>query len=792
MKKRIVPLFLSATMLLSLLASCNNPEETPPTVSPTGDSTAVEDGYINAPYTADASQVPSEYLAPVFYHNDNGPTISVIYNGVIVEDGEYFRDSDNDQELDPFEDWRLSTDERVADLLGKMTQEQRIGLLKNALSCSPAITSAEDAYDESGNVILGQLVSFDNKSAVDRGSVLEAVEFLESGGAQFASTNVLDLYNRSGVIRKDTDTETGALFNNALNMLAEYVGVTNGEVTIPYMLISNPMTSGFPSTLGVGAAVTGEGNADVVKTWAEIDSEIWDAKGIHQMYGPQIDLATDPRYMRNITSYTEDPEVMAQIATALVDGYQHGTDGVKPGSVGLIMKHFPGDGTVENGFPSHEWIGQWRVYSTEGSLEKYQLVGFQAAIDAKVAGIMPSYSRPATDARSAPQTVNGIAIEPEEIGNAYNPTIVQTLLKDAMGFTGFVNSDSDLVSTEYYGAEDLTVPERYATIINAGTDVIGDGFDAVVDYEGVTEAVTSGLVTEEALNRATTNRMISWIDLGMFENPYRDPAESKAIGEQYAQDIEDIKAELHQKSVVLMKNSDNILPLADTSLKIYVQKFTTDGTGTDETCADTLAARGYTIVEDYNEADVAILMVAPSDIDMTGNFLSIIDLVEDQEVDEYDLKTGEKTGDTVDVTTLQDVDEIKEVADAVHANGGKVIGTIRISSPWVLTNLEPYCDALLGIFESSNEALVDVLTGAYNPTAKLPLTMVSCNEVIAVEDKVLEDGETYEICASPNDVPGYEKDQYMDADVLAQSPSGSYAYQDADGNIYRSGFGLSY
>lgn len=61
----------------------------------------MEDGYIPAPYTADASQSPTEYVAPVFYHNEDGLTISVTYNGVIAEGGQYFRDSDNDQELDP-------------------------------------------------------------------------------------------------------------------------------------------------------------------------------------------------------------------------------------------------------------------------------------------------------------------------------------------------------------------------------------------------------------------------------------------------------------------------------------------------------------------------------------------------------------------------------------------------------------------------------------------------------------------------------------------------------------------
>lgn len=86
---------------------------------------------------------------------------------------------------------------------------------------------------------------------------------------------------------------------------------------------------------------------------------------------------------------------------------------------------------------------------------------------------------------------------------------------------------------------------------------------------------------------------------------------------------------------------------------------------------------------------------------------------------------------------------------------------------------------------------MDIFTGKLNPTGKLPITMVSCSEVIDTVPTVI-DGVEYDICVSPNDVPGYDKDQYIDADILAKSPSGSYAYKDADGNVYKAWFGLSF
>ena len=181
----------------------------------------------------------------------------------------------------------------------------------------------------------------------------------------------------------------------------------------------------------------------------------------------------------------------------------------------------------------------------------------------------------------------------------------------------------------------------------------------------------------------------------------------------------------------------------------------------------------------------------------------VLDLVEDLEVAEYDTNTGMKTGGMTDLTTLMDVKKIKNYAKAVHANGGVVICSLTLSAPWILTKLEPYCDAILVNFASVTELAglselvtvtdlqLQVLSGAIMPTGKLPVTLPSCTAVLEVTDTEI-DGVVYELCASPNDVPGYDKDQYIAPEVLAQSPSGSYAYQDEDGNTYKVWFGLTY
>ena len=772
--------------------------------------------YIPAPYTADEGlQGPTEYLEPVFYENEDGPTIGVTLVGVIKEDGKYFKDSDNDGELDTYEDWRLDTETRVADLLTKLTKEQRIGLLANQLMCSPAATSAEEVYDENGKVILSQLMVVTEDAlnmtipepeteaeGQDAGAKINAgASAVETAPRPNSTGEMLTFENRSGVLRATTDAETGALWNNATNMTAEYAAVAKKEPTIPFTIISNPQqVINAPGPMGMAAAVMGDGAKDgdysLVQHYAEVDRQIWDAKGISRMYGPQIDLITDPRWNRNSGTYTEVPEVAGGIAAALVTGYQNGTDGAQDGDVALIMKHFPGDGAAYNGFESHNKIGQWRVYQTEGSLEKYQLVGFQAAIDAGLQGIMPGYSRPADEGTygSVAQSYRGVELDPEQVANAYNTTILQTLLKDTMGFKGFINTDSGVLEMGMqYGKEDLTVAERAAALVNAGSDIIGDGFTGI-GWDAYYEAYDQGLFEEGALDRANGNTLTIIMNMGQFENPYKDVEESKASVEGLSDEIASLGTELNQKSVVLMKNHEKTLPLKDTSKKVYIASYT--ATGADEDAegkwTEAFEAAGYTLVKKAEEADIAFLDVVPGGVSNSNTFMNVIDLVDGLEVEERNHpENTEKTGEMVEATTLMDVKKIADTAETVHANGGVVVASIGISNPWILTNLEPYCDALIGSFSTSVEGRMDVLTGAYNPTGKLPVTMVACNEVIAVNETEV-DGNVYEICVSPNDVPGYDKDQYMDAEVLAQSPSGSYAYKDADGNVYTAWFGLSY
>ena len=795
--KRIIPLLLSAAMPIGLLASCAPQETADPTATPTEEPT-LEDGYIPAPYTVSSEdELTAQFLEPVFYENADGPTIGVTLLGVIIKDGLYFRDLDNDQELDDFEDWRLDAETRAQAMAAAMTDHQLSYQLLNVMAYSPKSTKAADVVDENGEPVWTLIYPTQGGfgGGGDEDPNATNIEYLMTSGM------------RNFVLRSNPETEVAVWFNNGLEQFSEYEAILNGEVAVPYLTFTNPISHGLPNSEGVAAASLGDGNADAVLEDAQYDRVVMWAKGVEALYGPQIDLVTDPRWSRNSTTYGEREDMASEIATNLTIGYQNGDQGMVEGSILLTVKHFPGDGAAFNGFESHSQTGRYRIYSTENSLADYQLKPFIAAFEAGAAGVMPGYSQPIIDERIAPQSItyNGKTydIKLDGRGNAFNEDVLLYLLREVLGFDGLINSDS-LSMASQQGVEDLDAYERMVLFVKAGCDAgvimfgnvsMGGGAVEITESETdpsalLDQALAAGDVTREDLERAAANRIKPQVQSGNLDNPYRDLEESVATVDGLTPDIQALAEEFHLKSVVLMKNSESALPLSDTSVKVYVHGFNQKDDADVSGMAAALEAAGYTVVDDYNEADVAYLRVNPTIVGQGSSNLAILDLVEDVETPVYD-NNAKRTEETALITTVASMDTFQKIAEAVHANGGKVIGEINASNAWILTEMEPYCDALLGTFSTKDDAITKVVSGEYNPTGKLPITMVADASVIALVETDLN-GEIWDVCVSPNDVPGYVKDQYMDADVLAASPSGSYAYKDADGNFYLSGFGLSY
>lgn len=771
----------------------------------------MKNGYIPAPYVLEeGDKINDMYLEPVLFHNENGPTIGVTTCGVIVKDGLFFKDMDNDGVLSPYEDWRNDHETRAKDMVAHLPLKQQAGLVLNTLWNTPLSFTQDGAKDENGNIVPSKIFKQYDPSEPEPKSILPGVSM------RVDDSQVLENKLAAGVYRGEMKAEAAvaALYHNLGTQYVEYEACQGG-VAIPYSLHTNPINIGYPDFLGFGAAVMGDGNFDIVYNMAETDRKMMAACGLNIMYGPQVDVSTDPRWPRNSGTYGERPEITAGITKELVRGYQNGEDGLKKGAIALTVKHFPGDGPAENGFEPHLPIGQWRLYPTVGSMEKYHLPPFQAAFDMNASAIMPDYSRVGTDGRSKPQYYRGKLTSTEQVGSTYSKELITDLARDTMGFTGYVNSDSGITSVQIYGVEDLTVPQRYAKAISAGTDVIGGNSDS----ENIVAAVEQGYLPKADLDRANYRRLLSLFQQERVDNPYLDPAEADRVRSENYEGAKKAAYAACQKEVVLAKNHEQVLPMVK-GKKIFVAVFSGQDAGA--AIAQSMGAgvagednneklrkqlegllrdKGYEIADTPEECDYCYMHVWPkqNNIVFVQRSMPVLELVEGFLHEEREVnKSQKKTGNLIEINTLRGVGRIPALAETVHAHGGKVIATCVVCNPWILDKLEPYCDGLTFQYTISPVAMgnalgaqMDVLSGEFNPTGKMSLTMVSSPEVIKITEKEI-DGVVREICASPNDVPGYDKDQYIDPAILAKVKGGSYAYCDEDGNYYRSGFGLHY
>ena len=115
---------------------------------------AMKNGYIPAPYVLEEGEKINDfYLEPVLFHNENGPTIGVTTCGVIVKDGLYFKDMDNDGVLSPYEDWRLDDETRAKDMVAHLPLAQQAGLVLNTLWNTPLSMTRAGAKDQQGNIV---------------------------------------------------------------------------------------------------------------------------------------------------------------------------------------------------------------------------------------------------------------------------------------------------------------------------------------------------------------------------------------------------------------------------------------------------------------------------------------------------------------------------------------------------------------------------------------------------------------------------------------------------------------
>lgn len=733
-----------------------------------------------------------------YYENANGPKIGTVSRKIIEKDGLYFKDIDGSGEFKTYDDWRLSPKERADAYVKTLTVDEKLAQL---FISSWRLGKYPEPARYKGHTIVQDATGIFDEAPVTSIGIPGTTELIKGW------------FNRHLILRSHPTPNDLADWINQLNAVAEEC-----EHFIPVIIASNSRNENdqpvfkmgdavgsfvrWPSTLGIAAAVKGD-SIDLIDKFADCIRREWNSAGMKKGYMYMADVVSDPRWQRTYGTYGEDPELIAEIFSHIIPIVQGSPNGVTPEGVAMTAKHFPGGGARENGFDPHYKMGQWNVYQTEGSLQKYHLPAFKAAVKANVSSIMPYYAKPSAEKSATQLDENGEPMEMRPFGFAYNKPFIDGLLRNQLGFKGYVNSDTGILHERDWGVETLDVAEKIGFAVNqSGVDLISgnmyDNADARIAYDRATNgyynthpvpdgyAAEDLVLTDETLDRAVSRTLVEMFALGLFENPYRDP---KAAVEVFASESDRANAlDVHRKSVVLLKN-DAALPLTSEKLegkKVYARAFGKDaksGEATTEKLKTSLAD-SVTLTDDPAAADYAILLLVPS----SGSYFSAtpgyleLSICENKIVPTVD-EMGRPTAETHTETTLTGVADIANIAKAVHANGGKVIANVNFTLSWDLGNVEPYCDALLAGFDTCVSATLDVIFGRFAPKGKLPLTLPRGDAVLAVNANG--------VCISPNDVPGYDKDKYM-PDSLKDENGKAYAYRDGAGNYYEMNFGLTY
>ncbi len=594
-----------------------------------------------------------------------------------------FKDLNRNGKLDKYEDWRLPYEIRAKDLLSKMNVEQKVGFmlisstrLKNDWSFEAPKTT-EPVTSDFNEIDLVQTMNMFSKQPLP-------IPIMSAAGTTKA---VAQYHLRHFILRVNTSTQTIAAWSNKLQAICESDGLG-----IPAIVSSNPRNhitkdasiglsvgktsfSTWPGELGLSATK----DLKLVREFADIARQEWAAVGLRKGYMYMADLSTEPRWQRVEGTFGEDANWVAKMMTEIVLGFQG--NHLNKYSVALTTKHFPGGGATEGGQDPHFSWGKNEVFP--GGMFKNNLIPFKAAIKAGTSSIMPYYSIPNNT-------------QYEKIAYAYNKGVLQDLLRKELGFKGIINSDTGPIEMMPWGAENLTVTERYKKTLEAGVNI----YSGSADPAPLLETVKSGRVDIKLIDHSVYLLLMEKFELGLFENPYVDEeAAVKLVGNEMFQKKADIA---FRKSIVLLRNEIKTLPLKPKT-KIYFESYF-QKKGASASNVYQAANNNYDIefVKTPEEADEIVLWITSGskslfDSDGTPLYLSL-------------------SKNAVDVDYVNKLTSKKPT-----------ILLINYTNPWVIDEI--YNDknkgnikAVLATFGTTADAVLDVITGKFNPSGKMPFT----------------------------------------------------------------------
>jgi beta-glucosidase len=683
---------------------------------------------------------------------------------ILTADRLGFKDLNKNSQLDKYEDWRLTTDERAKDLASKMSVEQIAGLMLYSRHQSiPAGSRGFFAATYNGK-------GFEESGAKASDLTDQQKDFLSKD------------HVRHVLITSVQSPEVAAQWNNTAQAFVEGLGLgipANNSSDPRHGTIANAeynagaggTISMWPSSLGLAATF----DADLVEGFGSIASKEYRALGIATALSPQVDIATDPRWYRTSGTFGENPYLSADIGRAYIDGFQTSlgdkeiADGWGYESVNAMVKHWPGGGSGEAGRDAHYAFGKYAVYP--GNNFAAHLIPFtEGAFKLKGKTKMASAVMPYYTISHNQDTKNQ-----ENVGNAYNKYLIKDLLRDKYNYDGVVCTDWLVTGDETavdvfmtgksWGVESLSIAERHYKVLMAGVDQFGGNNEVAPVLEGYNMGVKEhGEEFMRARFEQSAVRLLRNVfHTGLFENPYLDIEHSKSIVGKA--DFMKAGYDAQLKSIVMLKNKDNVLPLQKQK-KVYIpKKFTPSGRNflgmetpekLESPVSLEIVSKYFQVTENPDEADYAMVFVSnpnsgtgysSEDAKKGGNGYVPISL----QYGEYTAKDARDIsmagGDPLEKFTNRtyknkkskaiNITDLGMINDTYKKMKGKpVVVAINMNNPMIFSEFEKNVNGIFVHFGVQDQALMDILTGSAEPSALLPMQMPATMETV---EKQFED-----------------------------------------------------
>jgi beta-glucosidase len=482
------------------------------------------------------------------------------------------------------------------------------------------------------------------------------------------------------------------------------IAVEETRLGIP-ILFAHDVIHGFRTIFPMPLAAAASWDPEAVEESARIAAVEAAAHGLHWTFAPMVDLSRDPRWGRIVEGGGEDPYLGSLMAAAQVRGFQ-GDDLTAVNTLLACAKHFAAYGGAEGGRDYNV------VDISERTLRETYLPPFKAAVDAGVETFMASFNE-----------ISGIPAHASRF-------LMNDVLRDEWGFDGFVVSD-------YTGVLELIPHGVAADRTEAGILALNAGVDmdmvSAIYIEDLPGAVRAGRLDEATVDTAVRRVLRGKWRVGLFEDPYRYSDARREAENTLTPEHRQAARDLAGKSIVLLKNEGNALPLAAgagtvavigplaDNARVMLGGWTAAGRAEDAVTViqgirdavapgtEVLYAQGAEIEgDDRSGFDAAVQAARQADV-------AILVLGEHQE-----MSSEANNRASIGLPGVQ-----LELAQAVHATGTPVIAVLvngrPLAIPWLAENTRAVVEAwFLGV-EMGN-AVADVLFGTVNPSGKLPAT----------------------------------------------------------------------